>query len=121
MLGSRKKRFLQFLGRLDIIGGIGVNRLIKEGAIMVTNVKDIINNIPEFQELKKENIKQNYFVKKEYRKIYSILNDEPCSLDEISFKTGNTSKCTLNLLSLMELEDLVEEIVGVGYVRKFKD
>ena len=74
--------------------------------------KDIIDEIPEFRNLNKKIVKYNSFVKKEYRKIYSVLNDEPISLDEISIETKNSIQCTLNLLSLMELEDLVEEIVG---------
>lgn len=103
---------MQFLGRLDSKNGIGVNKLIKEGAILVTSPNDIIDELPAFKLLEKK-IVQNNFVKKEYRKIYSILNDEPISIDEISIKTNNTIKATLNLLTLMELEDLVQEIIGV--------
>ena len=94
------------------MNGIGVNKLIKEGAIMAISPNDIIDEIPEFQNLKKKVSNQNNYVKKEYRRIYSILNDEPISVDEISLKTNNSIKCTLNLLSLMELEDLIQEIVG---------
>ena len=43
------------------------------------------------------------------------------SLDEISGKTQNTIRCTANLLSLMELEDLVQQIIGCGYVKKYKE
>lgn len=115
------KKVFALPGRLDSKNGIGVNRLIKEGAIMVTYVNDIIDEIPEFQSLTKEIRLQNNFVKKEYRKIYNYLSDEPSSLDEICFKTNNGVKETLNLLSLMELDNLIEEIVGAGYVRKYKD
>lgn len=121
MQKSKVKKFLLFLGRLDSKNGVGVNRLIKEGAIMVTSINDIIDEIPEFKKLKKRIVKQNEFVKKEYRKIYNILNDEPISLDEICLKTNNSIQATLNLLSLMELEDLIEEIVGAGYVRKYQE
>ena len=106
------KKVFALPGRLDNKNGVGVNKLIKEGASMVISPNDIIDEIPEFQSLVKTNIRQNSSVKKEYRKIYSLLNDEPMTLDEISLKTKNDIKCTLNLLTLMELEDLVEEIVG---------
>ena len=88
---------------------------------MVISASDIIEKIPEFQILNKEIPKRNNFVKKEYRKIYSILDEDPISLDEICIKTNNEIEPTLNLLSLMELDDLVEEIVGAGYVKKYKD
>ena len=112
MQWNREKRFLRFLGRLDSINGVGVNILIKKGAIMVTSPNDIIDEFPEFQGLKNKIVNNNSFIKKEYRKIYNVLNDIPISLDEISIKTKNTVKCTLKLLSLMEIEDLIDEIPG---------
>ena len=115
------KKVFAIPGRLDSKNGIGVNRLIKEGAIMAISVNDIIDEIPEFQDLKKESFPKNNFVKKEYRKIYTYLNDEPIGIDELCLKTNNSIQATLNLLSLMEIDDLVEEIVGAGYVRKYKE
>lgn len=88
---------------------------------MALSSRDIIEEIPKFQDLIKEVPKRNNFVKKEYRKIYSILNDEPQNLEEICVKTNNEVQATLRLLSLMELDNLIEEIVGVGYVRKYQD
>ena len=63
-------------------------------------------------------VKHNDFVKKEYRKIYNILTDIPISIDEISIKTQNDIKCTSNLLSLMEIEDLIDEIPGARICQK---
>ena len=101
-----------FHGRLDNVNGVGVNILIRKGAILVASPNDIINEFPEFQILKNKIVNNNIFIKKEYRKIYNILNDIPISLDEISLKTQNSIRCTLNLLSLMEIEDLIDEIPG---------
>ncbi len=110
-----------FHGRLDSVNGVGVNKLIKNGAILVTSPSDIIDEIPEFQGLEKRIIKRNNLVKKEYRKIYEILDEIPIGIDEIAIKTQNSVKATSNLLSLMELEDLIDEIPGAGYVKKYKD
>lgn len=104
---------MHYHGRLDSKNGVGVNRLIKEGAILTISPNDIINEIQEFKCLKVGKKTNNIFIKREYRKVYNLLTDEPISLDEISYKTSNSIKCTLNILSLMELEDLVEEIIGV--------
>lgn len=114
------KKVFALPGRLDSKNGVGVNKLIKDGAIMVVSCNDIIEQISEFQNLIKEIPKRNSIVKKEYRKIYSVLSEEPISLEEICEKTHNSIKATLNLLTLMELEDLIEELVGAGYVRKYK-
>ena len=40
---------MHFHGRLDNYLGIGVNNLIKDGAILTTNIEDIINNYPQFK------------------------------------------------------------------------
>ena len=111
---SKERRFLLCLGRLDTVNGRGVNILIKNGAILASSPSDIIDEIPEFQQLKKKIVvKHNTSVKREYRKIYNVLSDIPVSLDEISIRTQNNIKCSLKLLSLMELDDLIEEIPGV--------
>ena len=105
MLKSKGEKYLHFHGRLDSINGVGVNILIKKGATMVTSPNDIINEFPEFQVLKNKMLNNNSLIKREYRKIYNILNDIP-------IRTQNTIKCTLRLLSLMEIEDLIDEIPG---------
>lgn len=108
------KKVFALPGRLDTVNGRGVNILIKNGAILASSPSDIIDEIPEFQQLKKKIVvKHNTSVKREYRKIYNVLSDIPVSLDEISIRTQNNIKCSLKLLSLMELDDLIEEIPGV--------
>ena len=81
-----------FLGRLDSVNGVGVNKLIKDGANLVTSPNDIIEEFPELQNLKNRIVKNNVFIKKEYRKIYDVLSDIPMSLDEISIKTRKHHK-----------------------------
>lgn len=107
------KRVYAIPGRLDNKNGVGVNRLIKDGAIMTICTEDILDDFEEFKYKEKRKVFQNSRVKKEYRKIYELLSDEPISLEEISIKTNNTIKCTSKLLILMEMEDLVKNILGV--------
>lgn len=107
------KKVYALPGRLDSKNGTGVNNLIKRGAKLACSAEDIVKDFDVFKNKKKRMIVQNSRVKKEYRKIYEILNDEPIGIEEISFKTQNTIKCTSKLLSLMEIEDLAENIIGV--------
>lgn len=115
------RKVFAFPGRLDSKNGIGVNRFIKEGAILVTSMDDIIREIPEFQDLKKIAVCRSDAIKKEYRKIYSILSDEPMSIEDICFRTKNELPAVINLITLMEMDDLVQEILGAGYVKKDKE
>jgi DNA processing protein len=107
------KKVFAIPGRLDSKYGKGVNKLIQKGAKLVIEPSDIIEEFEEFKLRKKRIITHNIRVKKEYRKIYEILGSFPISLEEISLRTQNNIRCTLNLLTLMELEDLVEQVVGV--------
>ena len=107
------KKVYALPGRLDSKNGVGINNLIKNGAKLITNADDMLKDLEGFKNRKKRMIIQNSRVKKEYRKIYEILSEEPISLEEISFKTNNTIKCTLKLLTLMEMEDLVKQVIGV--------
>ena len=104
-------------GRLDNKYGVGVNKLIKKGAILITNVNDILIDFPELQNRRKRIVGYNLNIKKEYRKIYNVIGNEIMSIDEIALKTQNDVVCVSKLLVLMELEDLVEEKMG-GYIRK---
>ncbi len=103
---------------LDSMYGVGVNKLIQNGAKLVTSVDDILVDFPEIMKRKKRIIIHNNYIKKEYRKIYDILSEVPKSIEEISIKTNNTIKCTAKLLTLMEIEDLIEQVKGIGYIRK---
>ena len=53
---------MHYHGRLDNYLGIGVNNLIKEGAILTTKVEDILNYYPQFlnKMCKKEEIERKY-------------------------------------------------------------
>ena len=104
-------------GRLDSKYGVGVNCLIKDGAKLITNVNDILEDFSDWKDRRKRIVKYNMNVKKEYRKIYSVIRDVPMSIDEISLRTNNDVICTSKLLTLMEMEDLVEQKLW-GYVRK---
>ena len=104
-------------GRLDNKYGVGVNKLIQDGAKIVTGVNDILDDFIDWKKRKKRIVNYNMNVKKEYRRIYNIINNIPMSVDEISLKTNNDVICTSKLLILMELEDLVEQSLG-GYIRK---
>lgn len=126
---------MHFHGRLDNYLGIGVNNLIKEGAIFTTNINDILVNYPQFankvctKTLPKEKViisNSNYNkkirtysekrIKQEYREIYNAILNGKSSFDDIINNTNednifNVSKKLLN----MELERLIKKDISGGY------
>lgn len=96
--------------------GIGTNELIRRGGILVTNVKEILEEFPEI--IIQKNIKpKNDFkikmdIKPEYKKIYKTLINEKLTIDEISRNLKMDISTTNYLLTLMELEGLVQQLPG---------
>lgn len=106
--------------------GITPNKLIKEGAFLVTEVEDIISKYPEinFKKVRKktkkkvENFEEN-LINDEYKIVYNILDKEKeihindivkklkLDINEISYK-----------LMMLELEDKIVSLPGNNYRKK---
>lgn len=105
-------------GRLDDPYGVGVNKLIQEGAKLVTNIEDVLELFPQFMHHlgKTAQEKQMTFwdVKEEYQEIVKILQKQTLSAQEIVQKTKEKNlRETLNLLMNMELEGIITQEMGV--------
>lgn len=110
-------------GRLDSSYGVGVNKLIQEGAKLVTDIDDVMAHFPQFTNKlgKTDTQKQISFwdVKEEYREIIEILQNQVLSVEEIVQNTKEKDlRQTLNLLMNMELEGIINQEIGVGYKLK---
>lgn len=105
-------------GGLDNTYGVGVNKFIKDGAILVTEVNDILEYYPQFMNKKRKTLLQKK-IKSEYLPIYQILKEKNSSIDELSRKIKNKTISEItNILTMMELEDLVIQDLGNGYKLK---
>ena len=93
--------------------GEGVNNLIKKGAVLSTSITDILYSYPQFMHKKRINVPQKTFIKNEYRKIYELLKENNLNIEEIIEKVSGDLPSTLELLSEMELENIVcQELNG---------
>lgn len=105
-------------GGLDNIYGVGVNKFIKDGAILVTEIDDILTFYPQFMNKKRKTLVKKK-IKSEYQQIYKLLEEKSYSLDDISRKIKNKTISEItNILTMMELEDLVIQDLGNGYKLK---
>ena len=95
--------------------GITPNKLIQEGAFLVTNVEDIIENYPELDLIKVE-VQKEKNVEPEFKEIYDILSyDEPIHINEIAKKL-NLSISEINAkLMMLELEEKIVSLPGNNY------
>lgn len=115
---SQGKKVFALPGSLDSKYSVGTNNLIKNGANLITSAVDIVKSYPQFENRKlKTEVKQN--IKEEYKKIFfNIFSDKYLSLEEIIKKTGMPTREVITKLTLMELEEIVEQEIGKGYRRK---
>ena len=95
--------------------GIGTNRLIQNGAILVTKVEDMIQQYPflKYDKKKEVNVLQTKVVKKQpderYREIFNFISEKPLSLNEIYQKSTKSVGEINQILLMLELD---------GYIRK---
>lgn len=99
------KKVFAVPGRVDNSVGIGVNELIKKGAILTTKIEDILKYYPEFnKKLKKVKI-SNY--NKRYEKIINILEEGERSMQELVNLTNIKLSELLEIMTKMELENII--------------
>ena len=94
----------------------GTNELIKQGAIMVTNIEDILNclNIQTISTITKTKYKP---ANKTEEKILNILKYEPMTIDEIIRKSDIKTAEATATLSLLEMKRIIKNIQGNEFVK----
>ena len=104
---------------LESSKGITPNKLIKEGAFLVTEVEDIINKYPEMKFTKKKLKKVDENVKEEYKYIYNCLDyEKTIHINEITkIVKLNISEVSYKLM-MLELEDKIISLPGNNYKKK---
>ncbi len=122
---SQGKVVMALPGRLDNSYGVGVNKMIQEGAKLVTNIEDVLSNFPQFMKKVGKTKQQKQIalwdVKEEYKEIMEILENQTLSAEEIVQQTkGKNLRETLNLLMNMELEGMITQEMGIGYRKEVK-
>ena len=118
---EQNKLFFAIPGRIDDIYSVGTNRMIKEGAKIVTEINDIFNFYPQFMNKKRKTISSKK-IKSEYKDIYELLKNKECNIEEISKNIKSKSIVEINkLLTMMELEDLIIKDIGKGYKIKIEN
>jgi DNA processing protein len=99
----------------------GTNKLIKEGAKLVTKVEDILEElkmISTLQQEEKNKIKKNLSQLSEVEKnIYSLIRDEPYHIDKIAQNTNVTTSQALSALLSLELKGFIKQLSGKMFAR----
>lgn len=106
---------------IDSSRGLGTNRLIQEGAILVTRPDQIQSdllksNMKKLEEKNEIKIEKN--IPEEYLPIYNLLSDEPIHINQI-VKELNTKISEVNsIITLMELDGYIMQLSGNQFKKK---
>lgn len=95
----------------------GVNRLIRDGAIPVTSVNDILEALNLTQVEAHVEAQMLFPTDPTEAVLFEQLADDPVHADEISRATGLPIATVTGTLALMELKGLVHSAGGMTYVR----
>lgn len=132
MAKEQEKKVFAVPHEIDNKLGKGTNKLIKKGAILVTEVKDIIKEFPDLKykddiqgkskererkekkQYKKEIEKESKRIcgNKEYNQIYQYINNDPITIEEIYQKTQKNINEINNILLMLEIEGFVKKVGG---------
>lgn len=100
------------------VRGIGTNRLLKKGAILVTEIEDILEHYENVHKIQIEEKEMEIEIPEEYRKIYEKIEGEPINVDEISKKVKKPVSEVNTILTMLELEGFIENLPGNYFKRK---
>jgi DNA processing protein len=123
-------------GNIDISGSRGTNKLIKQGAKLIENIDDILEEIlpqtgrmppsvkthasrdcADSHPAKRETVPDRHFTENE-KAVWQVISQKPVHIDQIITSTGRTAAEVLSSLLSLELNGVIEQKPGKIYVRK---
>lgn len=106
---EQNKKIFCIPGNIDIKTSVGTNRLIQNGAKLVTTPRNILEELED--KIKEKRIEE------EYQEIYNYLTDIPMNINVLA-KKCNISISELNQkLLIMEIKGYAKAMPGNEYVR----
>lgn len=97
-------------------GAGGVNKLIQDGAHLVTNVNDILFSLNLFMIPQQIEIQEILPENAEEQTLLALLSHDPVHIDEIIRDAGLPTMTVTSTLMMMELKGMVRQVGGMMYV-----
>ncbi|GHO43529.1 DNA-processing protein DprA [Ktedonospora formicarum] len=97
-------------------GGEGVNKLLQEGAHLVTNVKDIIERLNIHMLPQQIEVKKALPANAEEEVLLALLSQEPRHIDEIIRESDLPANNVTATLTIMQLKGMVKDMGGMSYI-----
>ena len=103
-------------GNINSPASQGPNKLIQEGAKLVTRVEDVLEELNLHMVAERTAVQLVLPETVEEIALYTQLSGQPVHIDELSRATGLPSALVSSTLTLMELKGMVQQVGGMNYV-----
>ena len=103
-------------GNINSPASRGPNKLIQEGAKLVTNIEDVLEELNLHMVAERTAVQLVLPETAEEIALYGQLSGQPLHIDELSRATGLPSALVSSTLTLMELKGMVQQVGGMKYV-----
>jgi DNA processing protein len=104
-------------GNINSPASIGTNRLIQEGAKLVTGIDDILDELNLRMVAEQKELLTVVPDSAEEAALLAQLSTDPTHIDELSRLSGLPSSLVSGTLTLMELKGMVQQVGGMNYVK----
>jgi len=105
---------------VDLPGSQGPHRLIQEGAKLVHEVEDVLEELPLPGGILnvRSPARPVQDLSLEEEKLFALLTDQPVLVDDLTTQSGLQPSETLALLFSLEMKGFVQQLSGKRFTRK---
>ncbi|MCL4871111.1 MAG: DNA-processing protein DprA [Anaerolineae bacterium] len=103
-------------GPINSAASWGTNRLIQEGAKLVTRVEDILEELNLLMVTEQAAVQAVVPESPEEALLLNYLSRQPTHIDELVRASGLNGATTSSTLMLMELKGIIQQVGGMNYV-----
>lgn len=107
------KKIFCLPGNVDSKNSSGSNELIRNGAVLISDINDILKEINEKIEDQLEEIEIN----SEYKKVYEVLTKYPMHINEICKRVNRQVAEVSQIITMLEIEGLIKSLPNNEFIR----
>ena len=109
-------------GNITSLVSAGTNRLIKQGAQLIDDVEEVLEEFPDLRSIARspaeEPKPEETPLGAREKRVYELIGLEPVHVDDIIARADLSPTEASHVLLLLQLEGLIEEVEGGRYIRK---
>jgi DNA processing protein len=108
-------------GRIDSLGSMGTNALLKQGAKIVTCCDDILEELnlaaPSMKKIEPVVNEQEIICGQEESRLYEYITRQPVAIDDLIQKSALSSSQVLSLILKLQFKKLIKALPGKQFIR----